>query len=56
VAFDVEPVDGGKVHLRLVHDRVERPEDVDGWRQGWTPILTNLQKFLEGADSAAASA
>jgi hypothetical protein len=56
LTFDVEPVDGGKVHLRLVHDRVERPEDVDGWRQGRTPILTNLQKFLQGADPAVASA
>lgn len=56
VAFDIEPIDGGKVHLRLVHDQLEGPADVDGWRQGWTPILTSLQRFLEGSDSAAASA
>jgi uncharacterized protein YndB with AHSA1/START domain len=48
VAFDLVPVDGGRVRLRLVHDQLERPEDVDGWRQGWSPIVTNLKAFLEG--------
>lgn len=49
VAFDLAPVQSGKVRLRLVHDQLERPEDVAGWRQGWTPVLTNLRAFLEGA-------
>jgi len=47
VTFDLEPVAGG-VRLRLVHDRLADPGDVDGWRKGWTPILTNLQHYLEG--------
>jgi len=36
------------VRLLLVHDRLGGPEDVEGWRRGWTPILTNLQALLEG--------
>ena len=53
VAFDVEPVAAGRVRLRLVHDQLASPDDVDGWRQGWSPILANLQAFLEGPDAAA---
>ena len=45
VAFDLEPVPGG-VRLRLVHDRLMGPDDVDGWRQGWGPILANLEKMF----------
>jgi len=47
VTFYLEPVADG-VRLRLVHDRLADPGDVDGWRNGWTPILTNLQHYLEG--------
>lgn len=47
VAFDLEPRDDG-VRLRLVHDELADPGDVEGWRGGWTPILTNLQALLEG--------
>jgi uncharacterized protein YndB with AHSA1/START domain len=47
VTFDLEPVADG-VRLRLVHDRLADPADVDDWRNGWTPILTNLQNHLEG--------
>ncbi len=49
VAFDLEPLAGGRVRLRLVHDQLESPDDVAGWRDGWTPILTNLRAFLEGS-------
>ena len=52
VAFDLEPVHGGRVRLRLVHDQLERPEDVDGWRQGWSPIIANLKAFLEDGGKA----
>ncbi len=48
VAFDIEPLDGGRVRLRLVHDQLEHPEDVEGWRAGWSPILASLEAFLEG--------
>lgn len=48
VTFELEPVDGGRVRLRLVHDQLASPDDVAGWRDGWTPILTNLQAFLQG--------
>lgn len=48
VAFDLEPqVDG--VRLRLVHDRLTDPGNVDAWRDGWLPILTNLQALLDGS-------
>jgi uncharacterized protein YndB with AHSA1/START domain len=55
VAFDLEPVAGG-VRLRLVQDRLADPGDVEGWRQGWTPILTNLQTYLEGRSVETAAA
>jgi uncharacterized protein YndB with AHSA1/START domain len=47
VSFTLEPQDGG-VRLLLVHDEPAGPEDVEGWRRGWTPILTNLRSLLEG--------
>ena len=47
VAFDLEPLASDRVRLRLVHDQLASPDDVGGWRQGWTPILANLQVFLE---------
>jgi uncharacterized protein YndB with AHSA1/START domain len=53
VAFDLEPIDGGRVRLRLVHDQLERPEDVEGFRQGWAPILANLKVYLEDAGQQA---
>ena len=49
VAFDLDPVPDG-VRLRLVQDRLPSAEDVEGWRNGWTPILTNLRSYLEGGD------
>ena len=47
VAFDIEPRDDG-VRLLLVHDQLAAPGDVEAWRRGWSPILTNLQSLLEG--------
>ena len=47
VAFELEPQSEG-TRLRLVHHRLADPGDVEGWRAGWTPILTNLQAMLEG--------
>jgi uncharacterized protein YndB with AHSA1/START domain len=47
VTFDLEPVADG-VRLRLVQDRLADPSHVEQWRDGWTPILTNLQNYLEG--------
>jgi len=41
------------VSLSLVHDRLTGPDDVEAWRNGWTPILTNLQALLEGRDVVA---
>jgi uncharacterized protein YndB with AHSA1/START domain len=49
VAFDLTPQPGG-TRLRLVHDQLADPGDVEGWREGWTPILTNLQALLEGRE------
>jgi uncharacterized protein YndB with AHSA1/START domain len=47
VTFEITPLEDDRVRLRLVHDRLEHPEDVDGWREGWSPILANLQVFAE---------
>jgi len=49
VSFELTPAPQG-VDLRLVHDQLARPDDVEAWRQGWTPILANLQAFLEAGD------
>jgi uncharacterized protein YndB with AHSA1/START domain len=46
-AFDLEPTADG-VKLRLVHDLLADPSDLEGWRNGWTPIMTNLKVLLEG--------
>lgn len=48
VAFDLDPQPDDKVRLRLVHDRLTDPADVEAWRKGWTPILDNLKALLEG--------
>jgi uncharacterized protein YndB with AHSA1/START domain len=46
VTFDLAATAGG-TRLRLVHDQLASPDDVEGWRQGWTPILTGLRSFAE---------
>jgi uncharacterized protein (TIGR03083 family) len=51
VSFELDPAAEG-VTLRLVHDQLARPDDVEAWREGWTPILANLQAFLEAGDPA----
>ncbi len=53
VAFDVEPLADGRVRLRLLHDRLAGPDDVEGWRAGWSPILASLRAFLDGSDASA---
>jgi uncharacterized protein YndB with AHSA1/START domain len=45
VTFEIEPVEGG-TRLRLVHDRLSDPGDVDGWREGWAPILAGLAAYV----------
>ncbi|SBT43052.1 SRPBCC domain-containing protein [Micromonospora auratinigra] len=48
VTFTLTPRPGDRVRLRLVHDRLSGPEEVEGWRKGWTPILDNLREFVAG--------
>lgn len=50
VAWDIEPVDAARTRLRLVHDQLASPDDVDDWQGGWMPILTGLEAHLEGRD------
>ena len=47
VSVDLEPVSGGGMRFRLVHDRLPTPSDVDAVSADWAPILTNLQALLE---------
>lgn len=48
VAFDLHTMPDGRVRLRLVHDRLADAAEIEGWRGGWTPILTNLAALMEG--------
>lgn len=55
VTFTLTPLPEGRVRLRLVHDRLSGPDEVEGWRAGWTPILTNLREFVESGEKARAT-
>jgi uncharacterized protein YndB with AHSA1/START domain len=46
VTFTIEPRSATVVKLQVVHDRIAE-DTVDGWRNGWGPILANLKTFLE---------
>ncbi|MFI5731198.1 SRPBCC family protein [Kribbella sp. NPDC051587] len=46
VTFTIEPAGPAVVKLQVVHDEIEADE-VEGWRNGWGPILANLKTFLE---------
>ncbi len=37
----------GMVKLTLVHDELQSEEMIEGWREGWSPILSSLKTFLE---------
>lgn len=37
----------GMVKLTLVHDELESEEMAEGFREGWSPILSSLKTFLE---------
>lgn len=48
VKFTLEAFeDAGVVKLTLVHDKLGSQEMVDGFREGWGPILSSLKTFLE---------
>jgi uncharacterized protein YndB with AHSA1/START domain len=51
VAFGIEVLDDGKVRLTVFHDQLASPDDIEEWRKGWAPILTNLKEFLEKNDT-----
>ncbi|AUS79478.1 ATPase [Actinoalloteichus sp. AHMU CJ021] len=53
VSFELRPLPGGKVRYRLVHDGLAGAEDVESWREGWTPILANLREYLAGHGATA---
>lgn len=46
VSFTLEP-DGELVKLTLVHDELPDQETVDGFREGWAPIISSLKTYLE---------
>ncbi|WP_176308852.1 SRPBCC domain-containing protein [Micromonospora sp. NBS 11-29] len=55
VTFTLTPSADDRVRLRLVHDRLSGPDEVEGWRAGWTPILDHLREFVESGDKAGAT-
>ena len=46
VTFTIEPRSATVVKLEVVHDEIAE-ETVEGWRNGWGPILANLKTYLE---------
>jgi len=46
VTFSIEPAGESVVKLQVVHDEIGADE-VEGWRNGWGPILANLKTYLE---------
>lgn len=46
VTFTIEPRSATVVKLEVVHDEIAE-ETVEGWRNGWAPILANLKTYLE---------
>ena len=46
VTFTIESAGPKVVKLQVVHDRIEA-DQVEGWSNGWGPILANLKTYLE---------
>jgi uncharacterized protein YndB with AHSA1/START domain len=46
VTFTIEPRSTTVVKLEVVHDEIAE-DTVEGWRNGWGPILANLKTYLE---------
>ncbi|WP_427895102.1 SRPBCC domain-containing protein [Kribbella sp. GL6] len=46
VTFTIEPRSETVVKLQVVHDEIAE-DTVEGWRNGWGPILANLKTYLE---------
>jgi hypothetical protein len=46
VTFTIEPAGQSVVKLQVVHDQIDE-DKVEGWRNGWGPILANLKTYLE---------
>jgi uncharacterized protein YndB with AHSA1/START domain len=46
VTFTIEPAGPDVVKLQVVHDQITE-DSVEGWRNGWGPILANLKTYLE---------
>lgn len=46
VTFTITPAGDSVVKLQVVHDQIAEGT-VEGWRNGWGPILANLKTYLE---------
>jgi uncharacterized protein YndB with AHSA1/START domain len=46
VTFTITPAGDSVVKLQVVHDQITE-DTVEGWRNGWGPILANLKTYLE---------
>lgn len=46
VSFTLEPHEG-MVKLTLVHDELPDEQSAEGFREGWSPILSSLKTMLE---------
>jgi uncharacterized protein YndB with AHSA1/START domain len=47
VSFTLQAFNEGLVKLTLVHDELPSEEIAEGFREGWSPILSSLKTFLE---------
>lgn len=52
VTFTIEPAGKSVVRLQIVHDQIDA-DTVEGWRNGWAPILANLKTYLESGRTLA---
>jgi uncharacterized protein YndB with AHSA1/START domain len=46
VTFTITPAGESVVKLEVVHEGVSE-DTIEGWRNGWAPILANLKTYLE---------
>ena len=46
VSVELEPLEGGRTHIRLVHSELPEDDTYEGHDQGWADILEKLAEHL----------